>query len=77
MNNERYITVELEAFEKDITSALDKLIKLEREIFTSIATQMADHGYLILDVAKRFAHAVAHDHGERDFRSRIARSTAL
>ncbi len=55
VNNERYITVELEAFEKDITSALDKLIKLEREIFTNIATQMADHGYLILDVAKRFA----------------------
>lgn len=55
VNNERYITAELEDFEKDITSALDKLIKLEREIFTKIINQMADHGQLILDVAKRFA----------------------
>ena len=36
VNNERYITTELEAFEKDVTSALDKLIKLEREIFLRI-----------------------------------------
>jgi len=55
VNNERYITAELEDFEKDITSALDKLIKLEREIFQGLTNQLADHGPLILDVAKRFA----------------------
>jgi len=55
VNNERYITAELEAFEKEITSALDKLIKLEKEIFSGITLQIADHGSLILDVAKRFA----------------------
>lgn len=55
VNNERYVTTELEAFEKEITSALDKLIKLEKEIFAGITSQMADHGALILDVAKRFA----------------------
>lgn len=55
VNNERYVTSELEAFEKEITSALDKLIKLEKEIFAGITSQMADHGALILDVAKRFA----------------------
>jgi DNA mismatch repair protein MutS len=55
VNNERYITAELEDFEKDITSALDKLIKLEKEIFIGITSQLADNGALILDVAKRFA----------------------
>lgn len=55
VNNERYVTAELEAFEKDITSALDKLIKLEKEIFTRLTNQLADNGALILDVAKRFA----------------------
>ncbi len=55
VNNERYITAELEAFEKDITSALDKLIKLEKEIFAGFTLQLADQGALILDIAKRFA----------------------
>lgn len=55
VNNERYITAELEEFEKEITSALDKLIKLEKEIFTGFTNQLADHGALVLDVAKRFA----------------------
>ena len=55
VNNERYITTELEAFEKEITCALDKLIKLEKEIFVRITNEMADHGPLILDIAKRFA----------------------
>jgi DNA mismatch repair protein MutS len=36
VNNERYVTAELEAFEKEITSAMDKLIKLEKEIFLII-----------------------------------------
>lgn len=55
VNNERYVTAELETFEKEITSALDKLIKLEKEIFNGITEQMASQGALILDVAKRFA----------------------
>ena len=55
VNNERYITAELEAFEKDVTSAQDKLMKLEREIFDGICSDIADHAYLLLDVAKRFA----------------------
>jgi DNA mismatch repair protein MutS len=55
VNNERYVTSELEAFEKEITSALDKLIKLEKQIFTGLCSQLADYGALILDVAKRFA----------------------
>lgn len=55
VNNERYVTAELETFEKEITSAMDKLIKLEKEIFSSITGKMADQGALILDVAKRFA----------------------
>jgi DNA mismatch repair protein MutS len=55
VNNERYITEELEVFEKDVTSALDKLIRLEKEIFEGINQTIADHAYLILDVAKRIA----------------------
>lgn len=55
VNNERYVTTELESFEKDVTSALDKLIKLEKEIFDSIAKEVSDHSHLILDVAKRLA----------------------
>lgn len=55
VNNERYVTAELEAFEKDVTSALDKLIKLEKEIFESLTIQMSDHAPLILDLAKRLA----------------------
>lgn len=55
VNNERFVTAELESFEKDITSALDKLIKLEKEIFDSINKQIADHSPLILDLAKRLA----------------------
>ena len=55
VNNERYVTKELEAFEKDITSAMDKLIKLEKEIFATITLKLADNSALILDVAKRLA----------------------
>lgn len=55
VNNERFITAELEDFEKEVTSALDKLVKLEKEIFEGFNQTIADHAYLILDVAKRFA----------------------
>ena len=55
VNNERYVTEELEAFEKDVTQAMDKLIKLEKEIFESFNKKIEDHSYLVLDVAKRMA----------------------
>lgn len=55
VNNERYVTAELESFEKEVTTALDKLMKLEREIFDGFCQNIADHAYLLLDVAKRFA----------------------
>jgi DNA mismatch repair protein MutS len=55
VNNERYISEELEVFEKEITSAQARLIKLEKEIFDSIIAQVADQATLILDVAKRLA----------------------
>lgn len=55
VNNERYQTEELVDFEKEVTSALDKLVKLEREIFESINLKISDHSHLVLDVAKRIA----------------------
>jgi DNA mismatch repair protein MutS len=55
VNNERYITSELETFEKEVTSAMDKLMKLEKEIFDSFSTRIQDQAHLVLDVAKRLA----------------------
>lgn len=55
VNNERYVTEELEAFEKDVTSALDKLVRLEKEIFEGFSRRIEDESHLILDVAKRMA----------------------
>lgn len=55
VNNERYVTAELDVFEKDVTSALDKLIKLEKEIFEIIIKEVSGNSYLILDLAKRLA----------------------
>jgi DNA mismatch repair protein MutS len=55
VNNERYVTEELEAFEKDVNQALTKLIKLEKEIFDSITRTTSDHSHLILDIGKRIA----------------------
>jgi len=55
VNNERYQTAELVDFEKEVTSALDKLVKLEKEIFEGINLKISDHSHLILDIAKRIA----------------------
>ncbi|MGE3609868.1 MAG: DNA mismatch repair protein MutS [Bacteriovoracaceae bacterium] len=55
VNNERYVTSELESFEKEVTSALQRLIALEKEIFESITSQIAGNSHLILDIAKRLA----------------------
>jgi len=55
VNNERYITAELETFEKDVVDAKNKLIKLEKEIFESFVTKITSEANLILDMAKRLA----------------------
>jgi DNA mismatch repair protein MutS len=55
VNNERYITQELESFEKEVTQAMAKLVRLEKDIFEGITTKISIHSYLILDVAKRVA----------------------
>lgn len=55
VNNERYVTEELEIFEKDVTQALNKLINLEKEIFDSFSSRIEERSHLVLDVAKRMA----------------------
>jgi DNA mismatch repair protein MutS len=55
INNERYVTAELETFEKEVTQAMSKLTKLEKEIFEGIAQKVESQSYLVLDVAKRLA----------------------
>ena len=55
VNNERYVTAELESFEKEVTSALDKLVRLEKEIFEGFSNRIEEQSHLILDVAKRMA----------------------
>lgn len=55
VNNERYVTKELVEFEKEVTSALDKLVKLEKEIFEKICSSISQESFLMLDIAKRLA----------------------
>ncbi len=55
VNNERYVTEELEVFEKDVTQALSKLVSLEKEIFESFSNRIEERSHLVLDVAKRMA----------------------
>lgn len=55
VNNERYVTTELEEFEKDVTQAMAKLIKLEKEIFETFSARIESEAHLVLDVAKRMA----------------------
>jgi len=55
VNNERYITTELESFEKEVLDAKNKLTKLEKEIFEGLVTKITDESNLILDMAKRLA----------------------
>src|SRR5690606_14176139 len=49
VNNERYVTKELVEFEKEVTSALDKLVKLEKEIFEKICSSISQESFLMLD----------------------------
>lgn len=55
VNSERYQTPELEAFEKEVISAKDKLYRLEREIFDALVTQVIDQAATILAMAKSIA----------------------
>lgn len=55
VNNERYVTAELDEFEKEVTQALSKLIALEKEIFESFSERIEKESLLVLDVAKRMA----------------------
>jgi len=55
VNNERYVTSELEEFEKEVTSAQDKLIKLEKKIFDELISVIESQSLIILDLAKRIA----------------------
>lgn len=55
VNNERFITQELEIFEKDVNESMSKLMKLEKEIFESFTISIEEHSHLVLDIAKRMA----------------------
>lgn len=55
VNNERYVTLELDEFEKEVTQAMSKLIALEKEIFDSFSSRIEAESLLVLDVAKRMA----------------------
>lgn len=54
-NGERYTTEELSKLEIDVTSAHERLTRLEREIFETLQTKIMRLAGLILDVSKRIA----------------------
>lgn len=54
-NGERYATEELAKLEVEITSAQERLSRLERELFDGLLQQVLTMAPLVLDVAKRIA----------------------
>ncbi len=54
-NGERYTTEELSKLEIDITSAHERLTRLEKEIFETLQNKIMRFAALILDVSKRIA----------------------
>jgi DNA mismatch repair protein MutS len=56
VNNERYVTQELETFERKVVSAEDKLRKVEKEIFDVLVGTASSLSAVLLDVAKRLSH---------------------
>lgn len=54
-NGERYVTDELAKLEVEITSAEERLSRLERELFDALLTRVLNLAGLVLDVAKRVA----------------------
>lgn len=55
VNSERYTTEELSSFEKEITTAKEKLQKLEREIFNSLVEKMVELNIEIQALADNIA----------------------
>lgn len=55
VNCERYTTVELDAFEKEMLSAKEKLERLEREIFKGIVSEVNDKSGIIQKLADLLA----------------------
>ncbi|MCE3012638.1 MAG: DNA mismatch repair protein MutS [Proteobacteria bacterium] len=54
-NGERYTTEELSKLEVDVTSAHERLTRLEKEIFETLQNKIMRMAGLILDVSKRIA----------------------
>lgn len=54
-NAERYITEELKTLESEILSAEEKLILLEKELFSNLLSQVAQSSEIILEVASKVA----------------------
>ncbi len=54
-NGERYTTEELSKLEVDVTSAHERLTRLEKEIFDTLQNKIMRMAGLILDVSKRIA----------------------
>ncbi|MCO4754016.1 MAG: DNA mismatch repair protein MutS, partial [Bacteriovoracaceae bacterium] len=55
VNSERYQSPELAEFEKDVVSSKEKLHKLEREIFNTLVSTIAETSGLILKLANSLA----------------------
>lgn len=56
VNAERYVTAELESFEKEILSAKEKLSQVERAIFKELLTEVASNKDLVINLAKLIGH---------------------
>lgn len=56
VNSERYTTEELNEFEKEITSAKEKLERLEREIFKGIVESMTSISDCVQDLADKLSY---------------------
>lgn len=52
VNSERYQSPKLAEFEKDLVTAKDRLLKLEREIFDNLVIDIKENAQLILTLAK-------------------------
>lgn len=56
VNAERYVTEELESFEKEILSAKEKLSQVERAIFKDLLSEVAENKDLVLTLSKLIGH---------------------
>lgn len=60
VNAERYVTEELEIFEKEILSSKEKLAQIERSIFKEIILEVANNKEIVLHLAKLIGHLDLH-----------------